>query len=57
MNGEKKLTMLSMEGISPIGVGLQEPPWTCRPFVMVFPTQKSMKSFLGDFKLRALSTK
>jgi hypothetical protein len=48
LGGNSNLTegMLSTLGISPIGVGLHEPPWTCRPFVMVLPTQKPMKLFL-----------
>jgi len=38
--------MLSMVGISPIGVGLQEPVLTCFPLVMALPTQKPMKLLL-----------
>jgi hypothetical protein len=37
--------ILSTEGISPMGTGLQEPAWTCLPLVMVLPTQKPIKSF------------
>lgn len=46
--GNANLTegILSMEGISPIGVGLHEPSLTCFPFVMVLPTQKPMKLLL-----------
>ena len=38
--------MLSILGMSPIGVGLHEPVSTCLPFVMVLPTQKPMKLLL-----------
>jgi hypothetical protein len=38
-----ELTKLFVDGMSPIGVGLHEPFFTCWPLVMVFPTQKSMK--------------
>jgi len=38
--------ILSILGISPIGVGLHEPVSTCLPFVMVLPTQKPMKLLL-----------
>ena len=30
-------------GRLPIGTGLHEPPSTCKPLVMVLPTQKLMK--------------
>jgi hypothetical protein len=32
-----ELTMLLELGMSPIGVGLQDPPVTCSPFVIVLP--------------------
>jgi hypothetical protein len=38
-----ELTMLLELGMSPIGVGLQDPPVTCNPLVIVLPTQKPMK--------------
>ncbi len=41
--------MLSILGIAPIGAGLQEPDWTCCPFVMGrlgTVKQKLMKLFV-----------
>ena len=40
-----------------MGVGLQEPVWTCFPFVMVLPTQKPMKLFLEIVKSRVFPVK
>jgi len=40
-----------------MGTGLQEPVLTCLPLVMVLPTQKPMKLFLGGFESRMLSSK
>lgn len=54
---KKKLAILSTDGMSPMGVELQEPVWTCLPFVMVLPTQKLIKLFLGNVNSRGLSTK
>jgi hypothetical protein len=38
-----ELTRCCVEGRSPMGVGLHEPPLTCLPLVMVLPLQKLMK--------------
>lgn len=40
-------TMFCWLGISPITIPLQEPAWTCAPFVMVLPVQKLMKFALS----------
>jgi hypothetical protein len=37
------LIILLVAGILPMTIPLQEPPWTCRPLVRVWPAQKLMK--------------
>lgn len=55
--GKRELTILSTEGISPIGVGLHDPVLTCIPLERVFPTQKLIKLFLAGCKLQVLPPK